>query len=97
MNSHHPLKSNCLIANQSGWASIVMNYSDRQIQLDNLPRYFITIREHDVVVQISTHFDVHHPMKPSPCYVLIDNKFTLLRFDPSLRLPLGDTVRVFSL
>lgn len=46
LNSHL-LKSNCLITSQPDWASIVIEYSGKQIDRESLLRYLISFRMHN--------------------------------------------------
>jgi len=43
----HLLKSNCLITNQPDWASVVINYTGRQIDHESLLKYLISFRTHN--------------------------------------------------
>lgn len=42
----HLLKTNCPVTGQPDWASIVVRYSGRKIDHENLLRYIISFREH---------------------------------------------------
>lgn len=46
LNSHL-LKSNCLVTGQPDWGSVVIRYSGRQLDHENLLRYLISYREHN--------------------------------------------------
>lgn len=43
----HLLKSNCLITNQPDWGSVLIRYSGKQIDRENLLRYLISFRQHN--------------------------------------------------
>ena len=43
----HLLKSNCLITNQPDWASVIVDYSGRQIDREALLRYLLSFRMHN--------------------------------------------------
>lgn len=42
----HLLKTNCPVTGQPDWASIVVRYTGKKIQRENLLRYIISFREH---------------------------------------------------
>ena len=46
MLSSHLLKSNCPVTGQPDWASVVIEYTGRKINQENLLRYIISFREH---------------------------------------------------
>lgn len=43
----HLLKSNCLITNQPDWATVIIEYSGKQINRESLLRYLISFRQHN--------------------------------------------------
>ncbi len=43
----HLLKSNCLITNQPDWGSVLIKYTGKQIDHENLLRYLISFRQHN--------------------------------------------------
>lgn len=43
----HLLKSNCLITNQPDWGSVLIKYSGKKIDRENLLRYLISFRQHN--------------------------------------------------
>jgi 7-cyano-7-deazaguanine reductase len=43
----HLLKSNCLITNQTDWASVYIEYSGKQICHETLLKYLISFRQHN--------------------------------------------------
>lgn len=43
----HLLKSNCLITNQPDWGSVLIKYSGKQINRENVLRYLISFRQHN--------------------------------------------------
>ncbi len=46
LNSHL-LKSNCLVTGQPDWASVLIKYSGKKINRENLLKYIISFRNHD--------------------------------------------------